>query len=92
MRVTPLVNLCRTTECPCVTTTVVTVDGSGTALESGCSLQGLEAPNGSVYGNPGCFYRRTDNATPSLATVWELWYKDSGTLTNTGWTLVLKLA
>lgn len=79
--------------CPCSeqgnVTIVINGGGSG-GSGSGCSLQGSVRPEGSVVASPGCWYRY--EATVDDVYEYEVWYKDTGTLTPYGWYLHYKLA
>lgn len=81
--------------CPCTgpshcNVTVVINGGSSGGSGGGCSLQGTIRPEGSQVADPGCWYRY--EATVDGVYEYEIWYKDTGTLTPYGWILHYKLA
>lgn len=59
---------------------------SASTTASGCSLQGSDLPEGVVVASPGCWYRRQTESE------WEMWYKNTGVNTATGWVLFVKNA
>lgn len=69
---------------PCCDSITVVVDGGGSG--TGVTIQSEITPEGNVVASPGAICRFSDGVA------YEIWYKESGTLTPNGWVMWFKFS